>query len=77
MKNFTYYYFYIQLFIYFHYFNVKTFYIGDQVKNVFDLINILKLDLKRIIEVRANTSNWGVKQRIVAIARVEIMKLWK
>ena len=51
----------------------KTFYIGDQVKNVFDFNQYIKIRLEtdNWEVVRANTSNWGVKQRVVGIARVE------
>ena len=51
----------------------KTFYIGDEVKNVFDFNRYIKIKLEtdNWEVVRANTSNWGVKQRIVGIARVE------
>ena len=51
----------------------KTFYIGDEVNNVFDFNQYIKinLDSDNWEVVRANTSNWGVLQRIVGIARVE------
>jgi len=51
----------------------KTFYIGDEVNNVFDFNRYIKikLDSDNWEVVRANTSNWGVLQRIVGIARVE------
>ena len=51
----------------------KTFYIGDEVKNVFDFNRYIKIKLEtdNWEVVRANTSNWGVLQRVVGIARVE------
>jgi len=51
----------------------KTFYIGDEVNNVFDFNRYIKinLDSDNWEVVRANTSNWGVLQRIVGIARIE------
>ena len=51
----------------------KTFYIGDEVNNVFDFNRYIKikLDSDNWEVVRANTRNSGVLQRIVGIARVE------
>jgi hypothetical protein len=51
----------------------KTFYIGDEVNNVFDFNRHIKIKLEsdNWEVVRANTMNHGVLQRIVGIARVE------
>ena len=53
--------------------NAKTFYIGDEVVGTFNFNRFIKIDLKgkNWQVVRANTSNWGVLQRVVGIARVE------
>jgi len=51
----------------------KTFYIGEEVNNIFDFNSYLKIKLDRSNweVVRSNTVNNGVLQRIVGIARVE------
>ena len=51
----------------------KTFYIGEEVKDFFSFNQYIKIKLKRgnWEVVRANTSNWGILQRVVGIARVE------
>ena len=51
----------------------KTFYIGDEVNNVFNFNRYIKIKLEsdNWEVVRANTMNAGVLQRIVGIARVE------
>ena len=51
----------------------KTFYIGDEVNNIFNFNRFIKINLEsdNWQVVRANTSNWGVLQRVVGIARVE------
>ena len=51
----------------------KTFYIGNEVNNVFDFNRYIKinLDSDNWEVVRANTMNDGVLQRVVGIARVE------
>ena len=53
--------------------NAKTFYIGDEVNNLFNFNRYIKINLEtdNWEVVRANTSNWGILQRIVGIARVE------
>ena len=51
----------------------KTFYIGNEVNNVFDFNRHIKIKLEsnNWEVVRANTMNDGVSQRIVGIARIE------
>ena len=51
----------------------KTFYIGEDVNNVFNFNRYIKIKLEsdNWEVVRANTMNAGVLQRIVGIARVE------
>ena len=51
----------------------KTFYIGEEVKNIFEFNTYIKIKLDRgnWEVVRSNTVNNGVLQRIVGIARVE------
>jgi len=51
----------------------KTFYIGNEVNNVFDFNRYIKInvDSDNWEVVRANTMNDGVLQRVVGIARVE------
>jgi len=68
---------YISLFKFLLIFNsisfAKTFYIGDEINNVFDFNRYIKiqLDSDKWEVVRANKMNHGVSQRIVGIARVE------
>ena len=63
---------YFFLFLNFNSF-AKTFYIGDEVSNVFNFNRYIKIKLEtdNWEVVRANTMNAGVLQRIVGIARVE------
>ena len=51
----------------------KTFYIGDEVNNIFDFNRYIKikLDSNNWEVVRVNRMNHGLLQRIVGIARVE------
>ena len=63
---------YFFLFLNFNSF-AKTFYIGEDVNNVFNFNRYIKIKLEsdNWEVVRANTMNAGVLQRIVGIARVE------